>query len=379
MTDINQSFWISQEPQLQNLLSIKECVQNPSLSFLKGILEPLRTLKNVGKIFSESCIILVDSLNEAEFHKPDYGDTIASFLCRHANKFPGWLKLVVSVQSDLQDITVPLPFHRISLNPQTNHPSDQVANDIMSYVDYRISHSPSIQKNLAVNGRFDKDLQAKFTTHVQSLSRGCFLYTRLVLDLIERGQLVPKSSNYKILPVNLSEVFLLLFNLKFSSVRGFERVSTILGVCLAALYPLTSQDIFMTINSGFTQRFITWDDFCQRMGVLSGFLFRRRDNTFMFFHPAFRDWLIRRDETDSPKFLCDLRWVKASGIPLSGLVTTTVWYILVCFCFQVPWARIYICTFSNFLFRLYLSKFCFYLVGQVCNASHFVLIFIHDF
>ena len=297
------TLFVLQEPQLQNLLSIKECVQNPSLSFLKGILEPLRTLKNAGKIFSESCIILVDSLNEAEFHKPDYGDTVASFLCRHANKFPTWLKLVVTVQSALQEITSSLPFYRIYLDDQT----DQVAKDIIGYVDYRISTTSSIQKNLAINGRFDKELQAKFSSHVQALSKGCFLYAKLVLDLIERGQIVPKSSNYKILPVNLSEVFLLLFNLKFSSVRAFERVSTVLGVCLAALYPLTLEDIFLTVNSGFTQKYISWEDFLQRVSVLSGFLHRRHDNTFMFFHPAFREWLIRRDETDSPKFLCDLR------------------------------------------------------------------------
>ncbi|BFZ22422.1 hypothetical protein BsWGS_25461 [Bradybaena similaris] len=295
-----------QEPQLQNLLSIRECVQNPSLSFLKGILEPLRTLKNGGKIYSDSCIILVDSLNEAEFHKPDYGDTIASFLCRHANKFPSWLKLVVTVQTALQDITSSLQLHRIYLDRHGDQ-SENVAKDIADYVNHRVSISPYIRNNIAINGRFDKDLQARFSSHIQGLCKGSFLYAKLVLDLIERGHLVPKSSNYKLLPVNLSEVFLLHFNLKFSSVRAFERVSTILGVCLAALYPLTLEDIFLTVNSGFTHRYLSWDDFLQRMDMLSGFLYRRRDNTFMFFHPAFREWLIRRDEADSPKFLCDLR------------------------------------------------------------------------
>ncbi|CAL1529136.1 unnamed protein product [Lymnaea stagnalis] len=295
-----------QEPQLQGLLSLRDCIQNPSLSFLKGILEPLRMLKNAGKIFSDSCIILVDSLNEAEFHKPDYGDTIASFLCRHANKFPSWLKLVLTVQSALQEITSSLPYHRVYLDRHGDQ-SDNVAKDIVDYVDHRVTTSPAIRNNIAINSRLDKELQAKFSGHIQNMGKGSFLYAKLILDLIERGQLVPKSSNYKVLPVNLSEVFLLHFNLKFSSVRAFERVSTILGVCLAALYPLTLEDIFLTVNSGFTHKYISWEDFCQRMNVLVGFLFRRHDNTYMFFHPAFREWLIRRDEADSPKFLCDLR------------------------------------------------------------------------
>lgn len=41
--------------------------------------------------------------------------------------------------------------------------------------------------------------------------------------------------------------------------------------------------------------------------MLSGFLVKRLDNTYMFFHPSFREWLMRRDEGESTKFLCDYR------------------------------------------------------------------------
>lgn len=50
------------------------------------------------KIPEEDYIILVDGLNEAEFHKPDYGDTIASFITKIISKFPIWLKLIVTVR-----------------------------------------------------------------------------------------------------------------------------------------------------------------------------------------------------------------------------------------------------------------------------------------
>lgn len=53
----------------------------------------------------EDLIILIDGLNEAEFHKPDYGDTIVSFLCKTIDKFPAWLKLVVTVRTSLQVTT----------------------------------------------------------------------------------------------------------------------------------------------------------------------------------------------------------------------------------------------------------------------------------
>lgn len=41
--------------------------------------------------------------------------------------------------------------------------------------------------------------------------------------------------------------------------------------------------------------------------MLSGFLVKRLDDTYMFFHPSFREWLMRRDEGESTKFLCDYR------------------------------------------------------------------------
>lgn len=53
------------------------------------------------KIPEEDHIILIDGLNEAEFHKPDYGDTIASFITKIITKFPSWLKLVVTVRVNL--------------------------------------------------------------------------------------------------------------------------------------------------------------------------------------------------------------------------------------------------------------------------------------
>lgn len=53
------------------------------------------------KIPEEDHIILIDGLNEAEFHKPDYGDTIASFITKIIAKFPSWLKLVVTVRVNL--------------------------------------------------------------------------------------------------------------------------------------------------------------------------------------------------------------------------------------------------------------------------------------
>lgn len=47
-------------------------------------------------------ILLIDGLNEAEFHRPDYGDTLTSFLFRNVHKFPPWFKIIATVRTNQQ-------------------------------------------------------------------------------------------------------------------------------------------------------------------------------------------------------------------------------------------------------------------------------------
>lgn len=53
-------------------------------------------------------IVLIDGLNEAEFHRPDYGDTLTSFLSRNIQKFPSWLKVITTVRTSQQVYTNPV-------------------------------------------------------------------------------------------------------------------------------------------------------------------------------------------------------------------------------------------------------------------------------
>ncbi|CAH1241917.1 TANC2 [Branchiostoma lanceolatum] len=293
------------EPHLQNSLCLRECTRDPSNAFRRGILEPLTRLKQEGRIAMEMCILLVDGLNEAEFHKPDYGDTIASFLTKHVMKFPSWLKLIVTVRTSLQDVTKLLPFHRISLDRMLTN--ENIHNDVSLYITQRINQSQAVKNSISINGKLDPTNQAKFTAHLQTLSRGCFLYLKLTLDLLEKGHIVVKTSSYKALPVNLSEVFLLHCNLRFLSNKAFEKVLPVFNIALSSLYPLRDEQLFQAMNAGYVTHLLLWEEFMQRMETISAFLVRRRDGRRMFYHPSFREWLTRREEGDSTKFLCDPR------------------------------------------------------------------------
>nr|XP_045014726.1 protein TANC2 isoform X3 [Jaculus jaculus] len=304
-----------QEPHLQSMLSLRSCVQDPMASFRRGVLEPLENLHKERKIPDEDFIILIDGLNEAEFHKPDYGDTIVSFLSKMIGKFPSWLKLIVTVRTSLQEITKLLPFHRIFLDRlEENEAIDQ---DLQAYILHRIHSSSEIQNNISLNGKMDNTTFGKLSSHLKTLSQGSYLYLKLTFDLIEKGYLVLKSSSYKVVPVSLSEVYLLQCNMKFPTQSSFDRVMPLLNVAVASLHPLTDEHIFQAINAGSIEGTLEWEDFQQRMENLSMFLIKRRDMTRMFVHPSFREWLIWREEGEKTKFLCD---------PRSGHTLLAFWF-----------------------------------------------------
>ena len=150
-------------------------------------------------------MILIDAVCEAEYHRPDRGDTIASFLTRHAPNFPNWLKLIVTVRSQLIDCTKQLPYIRISLDRCSSDPSSvNISKDLSDYISYRLGRSPSIQGNVTAvnNGKLESSCsatQSRFASHLLALAKGSFLFSKLTLDLLESGQLVAKSASYKVL------------------------------------------------------------------------------------------------------------------------------------------------------------------------------------
>ncbi|XP_061925951.1 protein TANC1 isoform X2 [Entelurus aequoreus] len=293
------------EPHLQSMLSLRSCVQDPMAAFRRGVLEPLGNLRKERKIPEEDLIILIDGLNEAEFHKPDYGDTIASFITKVITKFPPWLKVVVTVRVSLLEITNLLPFSKISLDDFADN--KEISNDLNCYIQYRISGTKDIMNNISLNGKADPITIGKLSSHLISRSQGSYLYLKLTLDLFERGHLVIKSSSYKVVPVSLAELYQLQCNMKFMTNSAFERSLPILNVALASLHPMTDEQLFQAINASNIQGELPWEDFQQRMDLLSGFLIRRRDKTRMFCHPSFREWLVWRADGESTDFLCDPR------------------------------------------------------------------------
>jgi len=292
---------LQSDTELLNQLSFEECTRDPCQALVKGILEPLTHLGRSGKISMGLGIIVIDGLCEAEHHRPDYGDTIASFFCKQINNFPSWLKVVVTVRSSLSDICRVLPFHRISLDADGD---ERIKRDLSDYIFARTSVTPLATK-LHTSGR-NKNILTKLDGFLVTKSNGCFLYIKLILDLVEKGKLTLKTGNFKIVPQNLSEIYQLAFNLKFSSSESFVQVADILSICLASLQPINLYELFSIYNALFIAASeLSWVQFREKFELVSDLVIIRRDGTLMCFHPTMRDWLRRKNLSE--KFQIDIR------------------------------------------------------------------------
>jgi len=292
---------VQSEQAIQARLSLRAARENPSKSMLKGILEPLNTLSSTGKIPATMCIIVIDGLCEAEQHRPEHGDTLASFLSRHLHSFPSWLKIVCTVRSSLANIAREMQFHQISLDSTST--DERLNKDLSEYIATRIRPTAESQST----HRFKKNPTQKLTKYLISKACGSFLYVKQVLDFIEKGLLVVKAGSFRVLPENLSEFYQLAFNLKFSSSESFKQVNDILSISLASLQPINLQELFFIFSALFIKSDVGWNEFKDRYQLISDFLVMRQDGSVMCFHPTLRDWLLRRKEGESTKFQCDIR------------------------------------------------------------------------
>ena len=106
---------VMSDNRIRSRLSVSSCTSDPDGSFIHGILDPLKTLQGQGSLGSSQCIVLIDGLDESERHRTDHGETIGSFVGKHLQTLPSWLKIVCTIRSDFVGSLKCLPFHQIRL------------------------------------------------------------------------------------------------------------------------------------------------------------------------------------------------------------------------------------------------------------------------
>ena len=120
------------------------------------------------------------------YYRPDQGDTVGSFIAKHLESFPSWLKVVCTVRSSMTCVVKCLPFHQINLDKCVL--DERIKKDLVDYIQYRIETSPNIQVNItpvhlatAASSKFlqqDSQIgpQERFLHHLIQTCAGMYVY-----------------------------------------------------------------------------------------------------------------------------------------------------------------------------------------------------------
>lgn len=178
----------------------------PIQLFHKLIIEPL---KRVIVAEDECMIIVIDAIDEADFHRNENGESIAWLLKQVSPNIPVWLRFILTSAT-----STPL----CGLNVRTLQIDDadldqRVMRDTQILLEYRITVSPQLEQKL--RSCSTSESIPEVVDELVARSRGNQLFLTLLLDLIEQNRINIMSSSIALLPADLFQLYLLYFNLTF--------------------------------------------------------------------------------------------------------------------------------------------------------------------
>ncbi|CAJ0942929.1 unnamed protein product, partial [Mesorhabditis belari] len=278
---------LSKNTNLQELLKLDECLRvSPKVVFQKAIAEPLSQLASS----DEGClVILIDGLDEAEFHRSEAGHSIARFLEEIYKLLPSWIRLILTADTDIPTKLKGFPSKSVKIDD--SQLDERVMRDTRMLAEYRVSVCGESLRSLRRTSSSTSDPLNDFIDHIVSQSCGNLMYVSLLLSLAESDLIRLKALTSALLPTDLDELYLLYFNLTFNSLNLFSRCAPILSVLMASLKCLTIQEMTSILNISGTE--ITEDEINSRISHLTPFVSQSSTGKLSLRHASFREWLHR--------------------------------------------------------------------------------------
>ncbi|HEY9796019.1 MAG TPA: ATP-binding protein [Leptolyngbyaceae cyanobacterium] len=247
--------------------------------------EPLPTLK----------ILLIDSLDEAV--TTTGRDNMATLLAAlsQADGLPSWIRFILTARRGIENS---LQFKSLQLY-KLEELLAQNLEDIERYVQSRVEELV-VQPELKFQARLEQaELSAEtLVREVKELSKGNFLYTRLLMDGIGTGELSVK--NLSILPKTLNEVYQRFLRHRCPFRKWSDRYQPILGTLTVTQEAISQEQLAKF--TGIDARQIG-----KALGVLQQFLDEVDDEQgqqlYSIFHQSLREYLL--DRKYNHDFWCD--------------------------------------------------------------------------
>jgi WD40 repeat protein len=208
--------------EISRLLSDEHASRDPASAFERAVLNPIHELSQTN---SERRFVLVDALDESLLHAGV--PTILNILANRADRFPPWLRIVVTTRRD-PEVLASLPSY-CELQIDT---SSRNRDDIVDYVVERTS-APAWQDRLQKSQRD----QTWVAQQLLEKSEGNFLYVQKTLDAVEQS--VATLDEIPGLPPGLHGVYRSFFARSFPPATLGAPIRAILEVLVASRQPVS--------------------------------------------------------------------------------------------------------------------------------------------
>ncbi|CAD5216951.1 unnamed protein product [Bursaphelenchus okinawaensis] len=306
---------IEDDDGLQKLLEDENEVLkfSPKQLFKKLLVDPLMMVDKVDQK-PDVALIVIDAIDEAEFHRNENGESISWLIRECSNLLPSWTKWILSASAEN------LPFagaEARSLWIDDMELDERVARDMRLLVDYRLSANPTLEKRICERcPQAANQILCEFIDEIVDRAKGNALFIMLLMDIIENDLINMRNMAIALLPQDLNHLYLLYFNCIFTSIQQFHAASTVMSVILASLRPLTFEQLLKIMNSGNANYGISPKELENRLNLLNPFVCKLSTGAYIQCHNSLREWLLHgSNHTD---YLINVRY----GHLLHGLYYT---------------------------------------------------------
>lgn len=267
------------------------CLRDPYDCFEQAIAIPLRQVQNERQYH----FIIIDALDECASDNT-WTASLVQFVKDTYNRLPKWVRLVMTSRNDSAVLG-----HFDSV-PKVHLSSSDARNlqDIEIFIASKLfEDTPFLERAKVILGLGSSDEVTYLTNKLLTQSEGNFLFAKLMLQYGKDDW--HNQADLNKLPKTVGEQYERYLRRAYGSREKFKPALAILEILVATFEPLKANHIFDVLR---IQEKMDFEyDFVYALKGLSHFVTYGEDNTIIFFHQTFREWLTSKDNLGSPYYV----------------------------------------------------------------------------
>ena len=266
------------------------CLRDPYDCFEQAIAIPLRQVQNERQYH----FIIIDALDECT--SDSAGTSLVQFVKDTYNRLPKWVRLVMTSRNDSAVLSHFDSFPKVHLSSSDARNLQDIEIFIASKL---FEDTPFLERAKVILGLGSSNEVTYLTNKLLTQSEGNFLFAKLMLQYGKDDW--HNQADLNKLPKTVGEQYERYLRRAYGSREKFKPALAILEILVATFEPLKANHIFDVLR---IQEKMDFEyDFVYALKGLSHFVTYGEDNTIIFFHQTFREWLTSKDNLGSPYYV----------------------------------------------------------------------------